>query len=201
MLNKPTGFVCSHSTDEGPRVFDLLPVQWLSRKPSPACVGRYCPKHEGTTFIAHVGADHVNQAHELACSLLKPPVVSAFCCTGIFSLFHIVSISSKSWVLTDYRECYSIDHKQHRHHCDSPICERASRKLKCRLDKDTSGLLLITTDSSLVHELTSPKKNVIKCYQATLEYPVSPQEISTWVCFQSPPESSNYNNLQGHAPE
>lgn len=33
-----------------------------------------------------------------------------------------------------------------------------------RLDKDTEGLLLITDDGKLAHELLSPKKHVDKCY-------------------------------------
>ncbi len=37
-----------------------------------------------------------------------------------------------------------------------------------RLDKDTSGLLLLTDRSELVHRLTSPKHKVPKIYRATL---------------------------------
>lgn len=37
-----------------------------------------------------------------------------------------------------------------------------------RLDKDTSGLLLLTDQSALVHQLTSPKHKVPKLYRATL---------------------------------
>jgi 16S rRNA pseudouridine516 synthase len=37
-----------------------------------------------------------------------------------------------------------------------------------RLDKDTSGLLLLTDQSELVHRLTSPKHKVPKVYRATL---------------------------------
>ena len=37
-----------------------------------------------------------------------------------------------------------------------------------RLDKDTSGLLLLTDQSALVHRLTSPKHKVSKIYRATL---------------------------------
>lgn len=37
-----------------------------------------------------------------------------------------------------------------------------------RLDKDTSGLLLLTDQSPLVHRLTSPKHKVPKIYRATL---------------------------------
>lgn len=38
-----------------------------------------------------------------------------------------------------------------------------------RLDKDTSGLLLLTDQSPLVHRLTSPKRKVPKVYLATLD--------------------------------
>jgi 16S rRNA pseudouridine516 synthase len=38
-----------------------------------------------------------------------------------------------------------------------------------RLDKDTSGLLLLTDESALVHRLTSPKHKVPKVYRATLD--------------------------------
>ena len=37
-----------------------------------------------------------------------------------------------------------------------------------RLDKDTSGLILLTDQSALVHRLTSPKHKVPKLYRATL---------------------------------
>jgi len=37
-----------------------------------------------------------------------------------------------------------------------------------RLDRDTSGLLLLTDDGALLHRIISPKANVAKVYQATL---------------------------------
>lgn len=37
-----------------------------------------------------------------------------------------------------------------------------------RLDKDTEGLLLITNDGLLAHQLLSPKKHVAKCYYAKI---------------------------------
>jgi 16S rRNA pseudouridine516 synthase len=43
-----------------------------------------------------------------------------------------------------------------------------------RLDKDTSGLLLLTDQSALVHQLTSPKLKVPKVYAATLARDVPP---------------------------
>ncbi len=43
-----------------------------------------------------------------------------------------------------------------------------------RLDKDTTGLLLLTDQSALVHRLTSPKQKVPKVYQATVDTDLSP---------------------------
>jgi 16S rRNA pseudouridine516 synthase len=76
-LHKPVGYVCSHSDREGPRVFDLLPEQWMLRSPLPTTVGR--------------------------------------------------------------------------------------------LDKDSSGLVLVTDDGALVHALTSPRRHVEKRYVVTLD--------------------------------
>src|SRR6185369_2864426 len=44
-----------------------------------------------------------------------------------------------------------------------------------RLDKDTSGLLLLTDQSPLVHRLTSPKHKVPKLYRATLDRDAAPE--------------------------
>jgi 16S rRNA pseudouridine516 synthase len=43
-----------------------------------------------------------------------------------------------------------------------------------RLDKETSGVLLLTDLSPLVHRLTSPKHKVPKVYRATLDRDVAP---------------------------
>lgn len=45
-----------------------------------------------------------------------------------------------------------------------------------RLDKDTSGLLLLTDDGGLLHRVISPKKNVAKVYRATLARPLNGTE-------------------------
>jgi 16S rRNA pseudouridine516 synthase len=45
-----------------------------------------------------------------------------------------------------------------------------------RLDKDTSGLVLMTDDGQLNHRLISPKKEVIKIYEATLARPLQGHE-------------------------
>jgi 16S rRNA pseudouridine516 synthase len=47
-----------------------------------------------------------------------------------------------------------------------------------RLDKETSGLLLLTDLSPLVHRLTSPKHKVPKVYRATLDRDVAPGLIA-----------------------
>ena len=46
-----------------------------------------------------------------------------------------------------------------------------------RLDKDTSGLLLLTDRTELVHQYTSPKHKVPKLYRATLNRDASPDLI------------------------
>lgn len=43
-----------------------------------------------------------------------------------------------------------------------------------RLDRDTTGLLLLTDQTELVHRLTSPKHKVPKVYRATLDAVASP---------------------------
>lgn len=49
-----------------------------------------------------------------------------------------------------------------------------------RLDKDTTGLLLLTNDGQLAHDLLSPKKHVDKVYIATVEQPLSAQIIQAF---------------------
>ena len=46
-----------------------------------------------------------------------------------------------------------------------------------RLDKDTEGLLLITDDGALAHELLSPKKHVDKTYRAIVTGEVTQEDI------------------------
>ena len=46
-----------------------------------------------------------------------------------------------------------------------------------RLDKETSGLLLLTDQAPLVHRLTSPKHKVPKIYRATVDRDLTPDLI------------------------
>lgn len=83
VLNKPAGYICTHDSSEGRRVYDLLPQQWMSRNPVLSSVGR--------------------------------------------------------------------------------------------LDKDTTGVLLITDNTAFNHAYSSSKKHVEKVYQVTLDRPLSPE--------------------------
>lgn len=60
-----------------------------------------------------------------------------------------------------------------------PLWMRRSPRIESigRLDRDTSGILLLTDQHELVHLLTSPKNHVAKVYEATLEAPVTQKMI------------------------
>ncbi len=47
-----------------------------------------------------------------------------------------------------------------------------------RLDKETSGLLLLTDDGALLHKVISPKQQVAKTYRATLARPLNGNEAA-----------------------
>src|SRR5688572_24669396 len=49
-----------------------------------------------------------------------------------------------------------------------------------RLDKDTSGLLLLTDQSQLVHRLTSPRHKVSKVYRATVDRDLAPELVKVF---------------------
>lgn len=46
-----------------------------------------------------------------------------------------------------------------------------------RLDKDTEGLMFITNDGELAHQLVSPKKNIVKTYFARIRGRVTKEDI------------------------
>ena len=49
-----------------------------------------------------------------------------------------------------------------------------------RLDRDTSGLLLLTDDGALLHRITSPKSHLAKVYEATLATDLRGDEVATF---------------------
>jgi 16S rRNA pseudouridine516 synthase len=46
-----------------------------------------------------------------------------------------------------------------------------------RLDEDTTGLLLLTDDGTLIHKLTSPKHHVPKVYEVGCKHPVDATQV------------------------
>lgn len=46
-----------------------------------------------------------------------------------------------------------------------------------RLDKDVTGLILLTNDGELAHRLLSPKRHVDKTYQVETEHPLTEEDI------------------------
>jgi 16S rRNA pseudouridine516 synthase len=55
----------------------------------------------------------------------------------------------------------------------APLRERGVQPIG-RLDEDTTGLLLLTDDGALIHQLTSPKRHVPKVYEAHCKHPLTP---------------------------
>ena len=49
-----------------------------------------------------------------------------------------------------------------------------------RLDKDTTGLLIITDDGDFAHRMLAPKSHVYKTYEAVLVQPVTPEDIEAF---------------------
>ena len=49
-----------------------------------------------------------------------------------------------------------------------------------RLDKDTTGLLLLTNDGELAHRLLAPKRHVVKEYLATVDGPLSEADVAAF---------------------
>lgn len=47
-----------------------------------------------------------------------------------------------------------------------------------RLDEDTTGLLLLTDDGQFLHKYTSPKKNIVKVYRATVKHPLTEAQLT-----------------------
>ncbi|MGX7418409.1 pseudouridine synthase [Carnobacterium gallinarum] len=49
-----------------------------------------------------------------------------------------------------------------------------------RLDRDTEGLLLITNNGQLAHQLLVPKKHVVKVYEASVNEEVTEEDVGTF---------------------
>lgn len=60
-----------------------------------------------------------------------------------------------------------------------------------RLDKETTGLLLMTDDGDLLHRIISPKNKLPKVYEATLASPLRGDEIELFASGEMMLESDN----------
>ena len=64
------------------------------------------------------------------------------------------------------------------------LLPRSFQRLKLfpvgRLDKDTTGLLLLTNDGDFAHRVISPKKHVPKRYRAVLDRPVTAEDVQAF---------------------
>lgn len=73
-----------------------------------------------------------------------------------------------------------------------------------RLDKDSSGLLLLTNDGDLANELTHPRHQKVKIYEVTLDKPLQPlhqQMISDFgVTLDDGPSKFLVTKLDSHPP-
>ena len=49
-----------------------------------------------------------------------------------------------------------------------------------RLDKDTTGLLLLTNDGDFAHRVISPKSGIVKVYHARTEAPVDEADVAAF---------------------
>lgn len=84
------------------------------------------------------------------------------------------------------------------------ILPREYRQLKPvgRLDKDSSGLLLLTNDGKLAHQLTHPSFQKVKVYEVTLYKPLQPlhhQMISDYgVQLEDGPSKLHLERLHEH---
>ena len=47
-----------------------------------------------------------------------------------------------------------------------------------RLDRDTTGFILLTDDGDFAHRILSPKNHIRKTYVALLDHPLSPEDIA-----------------------
>ncbi|MCX9157307.1 16S rRNA pseudouridine(516) synthase [Niveibacterium sp. 24ML] len=77
---------------------------------------------------------------------------------------------------------YEVSHKP-KHHpsvfslLPTPLRERGVQAVG-RLDEDTTGMLILTEDGQLIHQLSSPKRAIPKVYQVTLKHPATPELVS-----------------------
>ncbi len=56
MLHKPVGYACTHSEEEGPNIYELLPTHWPERNPAVTSVGRLDKDTSGLLLVTDIGS-------------------------------------------------------------------------------------------------------------------------------------------------
>ncbi len=56
ILHKPVGYSCTHSADEGPNIYELLPPHWPDRNPAVTSVGRLDKDTSGLLLVTDIGS-------------------------------------------------------------------------------------------------------------------------------------------------
>ena len=163
MMNKCAGVVCSAKDGLHKTVFDLLqetpPVTPLRKVPTEMSCSESDTDEVDTD---KVGADSVGS--DKVGSDFIAPVGTDFIAPVGTDFSDSVSSDADADILAPIRQSI-ISGELH---------------LVGRLDIDTEGLLLLTTDGGLTHRLISPKSHVTKTYYIRLETPVSPEEQKTY---------------------
>lgn len=55
LFHKPLGYTCTHSADEGPTIYELLPGRWLARNPAITSIGRLDKETSGLLLLTDQG--------------------------------------------------------------------------------------------------------------------------------------------------
>ncbi len=55
LFHKPAGYVCTHNTNEGATIYELLPKHWLQRNPPVTSVGRLDKDTTGVLLLTDIG--------------------------------------------------------------------------------------------------------------------------------------------------
>lgn len=166
MMNKCAGVVCSAKDGLHKTVFDLLqetpPVTPLRKVPTEMSCSESDTDEVDTDKVDtdEVGTDSVG-SDKVGADFIAP-VGSDF--SDSVGADFIDSVGTDADILAPIRQSI-ISGELH---------------LVGRLDIDTEGLLLLTTDGGLTHRLISPKSHVTKTYYIRLETPVSPEEQKTY---------------------
>lgn len=160
MMNKCAGVVCSAKDGLHKTVFDLLqetpPVTPLRKVPTEMS----CSESD----IDEVDTDKVDTDEVGTDSVGSDKVGTDFSDSVGTDFIDSVGSDADADILAPIRQSI-ISGELH---------------LVGRLDIDTEGLLLLTTDGGLTHRLISPKSHVTKTYYIRLETPVSPEEQKTY---------------------